>query len=67
MNGPIATLEACFVSWEIITIFMAYGKTLFALYCFVNLVQRAYRTNFYTGVSCPYRKVSILGSIKRMN
>jgi len=50
----IATLEACFVSWEIITIFMAYGKTLFALFCFVNLVQRAYRTNFYTGVSCPY-------------
>ena len=63
----IASLEACFVSWEIITIFMAYGKTLFALFCFVNLVQRAYRTNFYTGVSCPYRKVSILCSIKRMN
>ena len=37
----IASLEACFVSWEIITLFMAYGSmALFGLYCFVNLLQK---------------------------
>ena len=37
----IASLEACFVSWEIITLFMAYGSmALFDLYCFVNLLQK---------------------------
>ena len=50
----IASLETCFVSWEIITLFMVYGKRLFGPFCLANLIQKAYRSNFYTGVSCPY-------------
>ena len=50
----VVSIETCFVSWEIITLFLSHGKSIFALFCFLNLLQRAYRSNFYTGVSCPY-------------
>ena len=45
----ISAAEACFISWEIITIFIYYGKTAFTLYLFSNLFIKSYRTGFYRG------------------
>ena len=45
----ISAAEACFISWEIITIFIYYGKTAFTLYLFTNLFIKSYRTGFYRG------------------
>ena len=56
----ISAAEACFISFEIITIFMFYGKTAFTVFCFCNLLIKSYRTGFYRGTSCPYRLVSDL-------
>ena len=56
----ISAAEACFISFEIITIFMFYGKTAFTVFCFSNLLIKSYRTGFYRGTSCPYRLVSDL-------
>ena len=36
----ITSTEACFVSWEIITIFGNYGTEAFTILLFLNLVQR---------------------------
>ena len=36
----IATTEACFVSWEIITLFTVYGMQAFIPLLFLNLIQK---------------------------
>ena len=36
----IASLEACFVSWEIITLFSVYGMKAFIPLLFLNLIQK---------------------------
>ena len=55
----LASVEACFVSWEIITIFMTYdhNELFFAIFLVLNLIQKSYRSGFYTGVSCPYAHI----------
>ena len=53
----ISAAEACFISWEIITIFIFYGKSAFTIFCFANLYQRSYRTGFYRGNACPYSHI----------
>jgi len=50
----IASTEACFVSWEIITLFTVYGMQAFIPLLFLNLIQKSYRAGFYRGISCPY-------------
>ena len=36
----ISATEACFISWEIITIFIFYGKSAFTIFCFANLCAK---------------------------
>ena len=53
----ISSAEACFVSWEIFTVFTTHGAAIFYPLIFLNIMQKSYRSNFYTGVSCPYTHI----------
>merc|ERR1719414_1065598 len=55
----IAATEACFVSWEIITLFSVYGMKAFIPLLFLNLIQKSYRSGIYRGISCPYAHLII--------
>lgn len=52
-----SSVETAFISWEIITLFEVYGKLVFSILGFCNLVQRSYRYRPYICQACPYAHV----------
>ena len=50
----LASMEACMLAWEIITIFQVYGIAAFGVTLYSNLLAKAYRYHIWKGISCPY-------------
>ena len=50
----LASMEACMLAWEIITVFQVYGIASFGVLLYCNLLAKAYRYHIWKGISCPY-------------
>ena len=50
----LASMEACMLAWEIITVFQVYGIAAFGVTLYCNLLAKAYRYHIWKGISCPY-------------